>query len=79
MKKNNFILSGIAISIFCASGSVLSKGHSNGSSISSLPSPSYDFRVPGQAKIELGRNLMFDKILSGNMMWYMSPFTDRHR
>ena len=68
MKKNNFILSGIAISIFCASGSALSKGHGHGNSISNsfIPSPSYDFRVPGQAKIELGRNLMFDKILSGN-------------
>ena len=29
--------------------------------------PDYDFRQPNQAKIELGRNLMFDKILSGNM------------
>lgn len=32
-----------------------------------LPDPSYDFRTPGAAKVELGRVLMFDKVLSGNM------------
>ncbi len=63
MNTNSLILSGIAISIFCASGSALSKGNSN----NYLPAPDYDFRQPTQAKIELGKNLMFDKILSGNM------------
>ena len=32
-----------------------------------LPDPDYDFRTPSDEKVELGRNLMFDKILSGNM------------
>lgn len=32
-----------------------------------LPDPNYDFRTPSAAKVELGRVLMFDKILSGNM------------
>jgi len=32
-----------------------------------LPSPNYDFRTPSAEKVELGRVLMFDKILSGNM------------
>jgi cytochrome c peroxidase len=32
-----------------------------------LPDPSYDFRTPSAAKVELGRVLMFDKVLSGNM------------
>ncbi len=32
-----------------------------------LPDPSYDFRTPSAAKVELGRKLMFDKVLSGNM------------
>lgn len=31
-----------------------------------LPKPDYDFRTPSDEKVELGRNLMFDKILSGN-------------
>lgn len=31
-----------------------------------LPTPNYDFRTPGPEKVELGRVLMFDKILSGN-------------
>ncbi|MDX2505527.1 MAG: cytochrome c peroxidase [Gammaproteobacteria bacterium] len=77
MKKNSFILSGIAISMFCVTGSALSRGNGNGFGFGGngfgngfgnnyLPSPAYDFRVPNQAKIELGRNLMFDKILSGN-------------
>lgn len=32
-----------------------------------LPQPTYDFDQPSAAKTELGRVLMFDKILSGNM------------
>ncbi len=31
-----------------------------------LPAPNYDFRTPSAEKVELGRLLMFDKILSGN-------------
>lgn len=31
-----------------------------------IPVASHDFRTPSATKIELGRNLMFDKILSGN-------------
>jgi cytochrome c peroxidase len=31
-----------------------------------LPDPNYDFRTPSDEKVELGRVLMFDKILSGN-------------
>ena len=63
MKINNVILSAITLSVFCASGSALS----NGKKHNYLPMPNYDFRQPSQAKIELGKNLMFDKILSGNM------------
>ena len=32
-----------------------------------LPTPDYDFRTQSSEKVELGRVLMFDKILSGNM------------
>jgi len=31
-----------------------------------IPTPAYDFRTPSAAKVNLGKNLMFDKILSGN-------------
>ncbi len=31
-----------------------------------IPGPTHDFPTPNSAKVELGRNLMFDKILSGN-------------
>ncbi len=31
-----------------------------------LPTATYDFRTPSPAKVLLGKNLMFDKILSGN-------------
>jgi len=34
--------------------------------LANLPSPNYDFRSHSTEKVELGRKLMFDKILSGN-------------
>lgn len=43
-------------------------GHGNGNGNGpDLPTPDYDFPTPAAEKVELGRVLMFDKILSGNM------------
>ena len=47
------------------STAVVAKGGPNGGP--DLPSPNYEFRTPSAEKVELGRVLMFDKILSGNM------------
>ncbi len=41
-------------------------GHHGKGNGSDLPAPDYDFRTPSDEKVELGRVLMFDKILSGN-------------
>ena len=38
----------------------------NAAADSKIPTATHDFRTPNAAKVELGRNLMFDKILSGN-------------
>ena len=37
-----------------------------GRGLGHLPAPNHQFPSPGEAKVDLGRNLMFDKILSGN-------------
>ncbi len=50
--------------------SALSMMHLSGTTLASQPLPSAvtnsDFRTHSSARVELGRNLMFDKILSGN-------------
>lgn len=53
----------VAISLLGISGAVNSAGEGKRPV---LPLPEYDFRTPSDEKVELGRNLMFDKILSGN-------------
>jgi cytochrome c peroxidase len=63
--KNHSIAVAVAVALLCAgSSAIASKGKDKDSN---LPKPDYDFRTPGAEKVELGRNLMFDKILSGNL------------
>jgi cytochrome c peroxidase len=52
--------------LFLTAGATLAAPDSEGTP-AWLPDPDYDFRTPSDEKVELGRNLMFDKILSGNM------------
>ncbi|MEN8205063.1 MAG: cytochrome c peroxidase [Pseudomonadota bacterium] len=61
MKTNSCIAAAVAVAMLGISGTVNAKG--NGLD---LPEPNYDFRTPSAEKVELGRVLMFDKILSGN-------------
>ena len=63
MRKTRYIATAVAISLLGISGVVNSAGNRKGPV---LPAPDYDFRTPSDEKVELGRNLMFDKILSGN-------------
>ena len=64
MKNNAYLTTAVAIALLSASSAtVAGKGNGNGPN---LPVPNYDFRTPSSEKVELGRNLMFDKILSGN-------------
>ncbi len=63
MIKNTYLITAIAAALFSVgSTAIAGKGHGP-----DLPEPNYDFRTPSAEKVELGRNLMFDKILSGNM------------
>lgn len=67
MKTNNYITTAVAVALLSAANTAVAdngKGKNRGPN---LPEPSYDFRTPGTEKVELGRNLMFDKILSGNL------------
>lgn len=57
--KNIFV----AVSLGLLSSNLLADGRDKRSNI---PKPSYDFRTPSDEKVNLGRNLMFDKVLSGN-------------
>ena len=68
MKKNKYITFAVTAALFSLSGVAFSgNGNGNGKGNGlNLPSPDYDFRTPSAEKVELGRNLMFDKILSGN-------------
>jgi cytochrome c peroxidase len=62
----NAIATAVSAVIFLYAGSALARpgqGMGNGPD---LPAPDYDFRTPSAEKVELGRVLMFDKILSGN-------------
>jgi cytochrome c peroxidase len=63
MIKNTYLITAIAAALFSVgSTAIAGKGYGP-----DLPEPNYDFRTPSAEKVELGRNLMFDKILSGNM------------
>ncbi len=64
MKGSNILVISIA-SILLTSSQVLASNQGGGA----IPGPvgDEDFRQPSAEKIELGKNLMFDKILSGNM------------
>ena len=66
--KNKYLLvaSVIAALLGISSTAVMAKGGHGKGSGPGLPSPDYDFRIPSAAKVELGRVLMFDKVLSGN-------------
>ena len=67
MRITRYIATVVAISLIGISGVVNSAGNGNGNGKGPvLPAPDYDFRTPSDEKVELGRNLMFDKILSGN-------------
>jgi len=62
MKTNTYLATTMAVAFLSASSAAMAgkgKGYD-------LPEPNYDFRTPSAEKVELGRNLMFDKILSGN-------------
>lgn len=59
--KTKFIITSVAVALLgVSSTAAIAKGKSY------LPDPDYDFRTPSAEKVELGRVLMFDKILSGN-------------
>ena len=60
MKLNAYIASVVVVAMLGVSGAAAGKKNW-------LPEPTYDFRQPSAEKVELGRVLMFDKILSGNM------------
>jgi len=64
MKYKNILAISIA-SIFLASGVALADKHKKHDKIPD-PVGDADFRIPSAEKVELGKNLMYDKILSGN-------------
>jgi cytochrome c peroxidase len=57
--KMNALAMGVSVGMFLHAGT--------GMAAQKLPGPDHDFRAPSDEKVELGRVLMFDKILSGNM------------
>ena len=66
MKTGNLIVVSVAAALLgVSSAAVMAKGGS-GKGGAGLPDPNYDFRTPSAEKVDLGRNLYFDKILSGN-------------
>ena len=67
MIKNTYLTTAIAVALLSVSSTTIAgKGNGKGNG-PDLPEPNYDFRTPSAEKVQLGRNLMFDKILSGNM------------
>lgn len=62
MKTNKFLIVAVAVTLLSSGAAVMAKGGDG----HDLPAPDYDFRTPSEEKVELGRVLMFDKILSGN-------------
>ena len=65
-KKLITVISTICLLNICGTTAAMGPGNGNGPG-PDLPAPDYDFRTPSDEKVELGRNLMFDKILSGNL------------
>jgi len=67
MKSNKLLISSVMAVLLGVSGTaVLAKGGNGKGGGNYLPEPNHDFRTPSAEKVELGRVLMFDKILSGN-------------
>ena len=67
MKTGNLIVVSVAAALLgVSSTAVIAKGGPGKGGGPDLPDPNYDFRLPSTEKVELGRVLMFDKILSGN-------------
>ena len=64
MKAQVRVVIPLTFFLFSMSANVIAdkKDHDN----ESIPKASHDFRTPSDAQVNLGRNLMFDKILSGN-------------
>lgn len=58
----------IAVTIGLFSSNILAddKDKDKDNDKSNIPKASHDFRTPSDAQVNLGRNLMFDKVLSGN-------------
>jgi len=67
MKTIKLTATSVAAALLVVSGTTVTAngGHGKGGG-PELPVPNYDFRTPNAEKVELGRLLMFDKILSGN-------------
>lgn len=67
VKKVKRIASNFVVVVFALGGAVdATAGEYHGFSNRPLPLPEYQFNPPQEQKAELGRLLMFDKILSGN-------------
>ena len=64
--KTNVYLTAVITAMLLSSSAIAGKDDDDDDS-SNIPEASHDFRAPSEAKVELGRNLMFDKILSGNL------------
>ncbi len=61
MRFENLVIASVTATLLGVGGTAVANAGSG------LPAPTYDFRTPNRNKVELGRVLMFDKILSGNM------------
>jgi cytochrome c peroxidase len=68
MNSKKYLTAAVAAALLIsASLAIAGNGNGNGHGHGpNLPESNYDFRTPSAEKVELGRNLMFDKILSGN-------------
>ena len=66
MKGKNILAISIA-SMLLISGPVVASSDDDSEALIPGPVGDEDFRNPAPEKVELGKNLMFDKILSGNM------------
>jgi len=60
---NNVFALLVTFSLMMAMPEVLAN---QGQGLGRLPAANHQFSTPSQLKVELGRNLMFDKVLSGN-------------
>ena len=69
MKSKSYLIAAVAI-VLLSSANASIAGNDKDKGLN-LPEPNYDFRTPSAEKVELGRNLMFDKILSGNKIFHV--------